>query len=734
MNPILEHALSEEKRLGLPSGTAETLIKAESGGYTGAKSPKGAIGLTQLLPSTAKELGVNPYDPYENITGGLTYYAQHLNKFKDPTLAAAAYNAGPNNKALVSGNYKLLPSETKNYMKQFGNLIIPTASADENVDNKGQSFQQQPDNSISLEELDKLMNQTQTQNNKSDNSISLEELDKLMNQSPTIPERTLTGALSEGFSNIIPSAGQAVINTFNAVTHPLDTAQGISSAIGGNIFKALPGDSENIISRANEPNSPNIIKNIASMINNANAFNQQMANRYGGGQEFLNTLATDPIGMAQDIQGVGALLKPAAIAAASKLGKIRGEQLVKERLPPIIAGDISHGTYIDVGGKMKASEYGNKASDVLNKLGEYSKYVASPVSSIGGKVLPAIGEAAAVPISLLSGIEQPVIAEAIRAGKSAGLLGKSPESTAFTNALRGKVPEMKVVDDAKNALSNMRNQMYDAYNTNMKSIADSNTPIDIKPILEDFNKAKDIKSFKGQEINKSATQVKQQVQSLLDNWASLDPAEYHTASGLDALKQQLGDLRTTTDPHTPSRSVVDNAYNSVKNQIIKKAPEYGKVMNEYSNSLQEINDIERELSLKEGANPATALRKLQSIMRNNANTSWGARATMGEKLQAAGAPYLSQELAGQAMSTILPRGLSRYAAIPAAVAAGSVTGGLGAGASLLASSPRIVGEASYNLGKGVGAIKGINAGIEKIPLRGLLNQLAAQQENERNKK
>lgn len=73
------------------------VIHAESGFNVRARSPKGAIGLMQLMPATARLMGVaNPRLPHDNIRGGVKYLADLLLRFKsDVTLATAAYNAGP---------------------------------------------------------------------------------------------------------------------------------------------------------------------------------------------------------------------------------------------------------------------------------------------------------------------------------------------------------------------------------------------------------------------------------------------------------------------------------------------------------------------------------------------------------------------------------------------------------------------------------------------------------------
>ncbi|MFN4128787.1 MAG: lytic transglycosylase domain-containing protein, partial [Paracoccaceae bacterium] len=102
-------------RHGIPEDMFLRLVQQESGWNPGAVSHKGATGLAQLMPGTARKLGVDINDPHQNLEGGARYLKMMYAKFGSWRLALAAYNAGP---GAVEKHNGIPPyTETVNYVK-----------------------------------------------------------------------------------------------------------------------------------------------------------------------------------------------------------------------------------------------------------------------------------------------------------------------------------------------------------------------------------------------------------------------------------------------------------------------------------------------------------------------------------------------------------------------------------------------------------------------------------------
>ncbi len=113
---------------GLSPGLLEAVARQESGFNPDAVSSAGAVGVMQLMPATAADLGVNPYNASENILGGARYLAELVNRFHSVPLALAAYNAGPG----AVEHYGGVPpfAQTANYVRSIMAMLPSGTTAD----------------------------------------------------------------------------------------------------------------------------------------------------------------------------------------------------------------------------------------------------------------------------------------------------------------------------------------------------------------------------------------------------------------------------------------------------------------------------------------------------------------------------------------------------------------------------------------------------------------------------
>jgi len=117
----MQAATQTAKPSGVDPALVQAVIQAESGGDPKAVSQAGAMGLMQLMPETAHDMGVaDPFDPAQNVAGGTRYLQQMLDRFGNVPEALAAYNAGP---GAVEKHGGIPPyTETRHYVQRVLDL------------------------------------------------------------------------------------------------------------------------------------------------------------------------------------------------------------------------------------------------------------------------------------------------------------------------------------------------------------------------------------------------------------------------------------------------------------------------------------------------------------------------------------------------------------------------------------------------------------------------------------
>lgn len=115
INEIKEYIVKCASEMGVEPEIALSIAKQESGFCQEKRSGMGAVGVFQIMPSTARKIGFNPYHYKDNIKGGIAYYKQLKRIFKTDELALAAYNAGPGNVKRYGGMPPFV--ETKKFVR-----------------------------------------------------------------------------------------------------------------------------------------------------------------------------------------------------------------------------------------------------------------------------------------------------------------------------------------------------------------------------------------------------------------------------------------------------------------------------------------------------------------------------------------------------------------------------------------------------------------------------------------
>lgn len=199
---IFAFAAQEAERQGVPLSLVQGVVQAESGGAFNAIGPKTrfndrAYGPMQLMGATAKDLGVNRMDWKDNIRGGVKYLGQLTERFQDPTLVAAAYNAGPGNVEKYGGVPPF--KETQNYVKK----VVGMAQKDDEDWKPVTGISQQQAQNEEFKPVTGINVPTQQQAQQTGGSQFMQDVQASFNPLDVLRGKTTGGQLITGTANLM---------------------------------------------------------------------------------------------------------------------------------------------------------------------------------------------------------------------------------------------------------------------------------------------------------------------------------------------------------------------------------------------------------------------------------------------------------------------------------------------------------------------------------------------------
>lgn len=533
----------------------------------------------------------------------------------------------------------------------------------------------------------------------------------------TAPTRSWSDVPGEALRNAQKSAGEFVHALVQPILHPIDTANAVgdiaqgaaSSARGKETTSREDADRAaarlaefDSLTEGMDPDKPVLLKGFGRVV--PSVARERLARTAANAGEFA---ATAPEGEAAEVAGRNA----SRAEAEKKWGAVADffvhrygtEEGFKEAVatdPVGVMADFA--TVLTGGGGALARAPGmvGRAGQIASTFGSAIDPVMATARTVGaGARLGAqyVAEPlAAHGLGFTTGAGAESVRMAGRAGREGGELAE-----VFAENMRG-APVRDVVDRAQEALQEIRRERSRAYLAGMADLSEDSSIMNFDRIDRAVDRAAEVGTFRGRSgaghpvtTEPMAVDVVNRMREEIGGYRVLDPADYHTPVGIDALKRALGNIRDATQPHTPERVAADRIYNAVRNEIIEQAPIYGRTMEEYARASDDINEVTRTFSLREQATGDTAARKLLSATRNNVQTNYGERQRLLDLL-AERDPTLPAAIAGQALNALPPRGLVARAG-----------GGMTAATNpwfTPAFSPRIVGETVFLGGRAIGRI------------------------------
>lgn len=380
--------------------------------------------------------------------------------------------------------------------------------------------------------------------------------------------------------------------------------------------------------------------------------------RYGGFKELENTIIKDPVGFATDVStmlsvvgGVTKLTGKTGISTLQKAGQTLSE-----------AGKIV---------------------DPFKAIGKTITWTGQKASDVASNIL-----------GMTTGTGKTAIKQAFKGGEE------------FTKGLRGKIDAQMVLDNALEALNEVKQQRRTTYQTQLADIkSKTNVVIDKKPI---FNQLKtSLKSFNIETyLDDAGELIVDTSKSALDKSARGAIADLvkdvlkwddWSPQGADILKQRIDDFYA---PTKNSRALVSPLRNTVKQAIIKQVPEYSKMLKDYEIMSGHIDDITKNLL---SGKRDTALRRMNTVFRD---VNEYRQVVLG-KLDTLTDGKLTEQLAGATLNAALPRGWPSKVVPSVGAGAMAFYNPAVAAGILASSSPRLMGEIALKTGQ-------VGRGVEQV--------------------
>jgi hypothetical protein len=461
-------------------------------------------------------------------------------------------------------------------------------------------------------------------------------------------ERTLGGAVSEGIGEVIPSGVELAKGIYHAVTNPNETLDSINNLLAGYLQKGVDkfGTEKFGITKAPENKEQY-----------ADLMNKYMTDRYGGEQEVLNTIATDPSGLAMDLS---ILLSGGGTAMAKVPGLAKVGQAV--------------------------TKTGSAIDPIQNMI---------RAGKIGTNVVRAAGPGSRSLLGVTTGAGTRAVERAITGGEE------------FEAALKGTTTQSDIVRASEEAMRQFRDIRRAKYADDFSKIADSEVVLDITPLRASFEGSLNkfgVRRADGGKLDftrsvldgdPKAMEAMSFINEKLGMWGK--EAGDLTPVGLDTLKRNFDNYFAETNG---ARAVIADARNQVKTLLAENVEGYGKMTSDYQKATDFIHEIEKTFST--GGTPDTIMRKLNQAVKDN----FEMRGALLSSIDAELGTSLVDMIAGNQMSSWMAKNLvGRFAGM----AAGGVLLGQGISppviGALMVSSPKAVATMLRTLGVPKRAIK-----------------------------